>query len=61
MDLESRQERLEADRESLAALAAASTIFSFDTSGEPPDRYTLTFRGKGLARDSSASAEVAIS
>jgi len=42
----------------LAALAAASTIFSFDASSDPPDRYTLTFRGKGLARDASAQSDV---
>jgi ubiquitin-conjugating enzyme len=57
---QSRQERLNDDREILAALAASSTIFSYDGAGDPPDRYTLTFRGKGLARDVSAQSEVTI-
>jgi len=56
-----RQDRLHADRESLATLASASTIFSFEASGDPPDRYALTFRGKGLARNASSSTDVAIS
>jgi Ubiquitin-conjugating enzyme len=56
----SREERLTADREILAALSAASTILSFEASGDPPDRYTLTFRGKGLARDVSSQADIVI-
>jgi hypothetical protein len=58
LDTQSRPERLNADREALAALAAASSIFTFDFSGDPPDRYTLTFRGQGLARDTSAASDV---
>jgi len=61
MDQQTRQDRLNADRESLAALAAASTILAFEATGDPPDRYALTFRGKGLARDVSSSSDVAIS
>jgi len=44
----------------LAALAASSTIFSFEASGDPPDRYTLVFQGQGLARDVSSQTEVTI-
>src|SRR5262245_47174220 len=58
MDQQSRQERLNTDREALAALAAASTIFSFDTSGEAPDRYLLVFHGKGLTRGTSSAGDV---
>ena len=60
MDASSRIARLNADRELLAALDAASSIFSLEVTGEPPDRYLLTFRGKGLARDASASSEVTL-
>lgn len=55
-----REERLKSDREALAALSAASTIFSFQASGQPPDRYTLTFRGKGLSRDGSSQGDVIV-
>ena len=58
MDPESREERLKADRELLMALQSASSIFTCEPVGDPPDRYTLTFRGKGLGRDASASSEV---
>ena len=60
MDASSRIARLNADRELLAALDAASSIFSMEMTGEPPDRYTLTFRGKGLGRDASASSDVTL-
>jgi hypothetical protein len=60
VDASSRAARLNADRELLAALDAASSIFSLEVTGEPPDRYTLTFRGKGLGRDASATSEVAV-
>jgi hypothetical protein len=59
VDATQRIARLNADRELLAALDAASTIFSCEVTGDPPDRYTLTFCGKGLGRDASASSEVA--
>jgi ubiquitin-protein ligase len=52
---EFREKRLLSDLEALRALAADSTIFSFEPTGEPPDRYRLTFRGKGLAPDSTKS------
>ena len=58
MDQTSREARLKADYESLQALDAASSIFSLEATGDPPDRYTLTFSGKGLGRDASSSSEV---
>jgi ubiquitin-protein ligase len=58
VDQSSREARLKADHEALQAVQAASTIFSFETTGEPPDRYTLSFRGKGLGRDASSQSEV---
>lgn len=49
---------MSADQDVLNALAAASTIFALEASGDPPDRYTLTFRGAGLARGASSHAEI---
>jgi hypothetical protein len=60
VDQLTRQERLIADQKCLMALAANSTIFSFEASGDPPDRYTLSFRGKGLARDVSSQSDMTI-
>jgi hypothetical protein len=51
MDPESRAARLNSDLAVLEALRGESTILSFEPAGEPPDRYTLTFRGKGLGRE----------
>ncbi|MEX0819807.1 MAG: ubiquitin-conjugating enzyme E2 [Pirellulaceae bacterium] len=53
-----RHERLIAELEALRALKKTSTIFDFEATGEAPDRYMLVFRGKGLARDTSADAEI---
>jgi len=44
-----REERLLADRERLTALWTASTIFRFESASDADDRYTLSFRGRGLA------------
>lgn len=48
-----RDQRLRADLAAIDALRAASTILDFQQVGEPPDRYSVTFRGKGLRRDAS--------
>jgi hypothetical protein len=58
VDQQLRRDRLQADREALAALAAASTIFSFSADGDPADRYTLSYRGKGLARQPSSASQI---
>ena len=52
MDQPSREGRLKADHEALLALDAASSILSLEATGEPPDRYTITFTGKvtGITR-----------
>jgi ubiquitin-protein ligase len=55
---EDRQDRLGAELECLRALKKTSTIFDFECSGDEPDRYTIKFRGKGLARDTSADADI---
>jgi ubiquitin-protein ligase len=57
---QSRDDRLAADRASLQALDEASSIFSMEVTGDPPDRYTITFTGKGLGRDPSSQSEVAL-
>jgi ubiquitin-protein ligase len=51
MDPESRAARLKSDLAALESLRGESTILSLEPAGEPPDRYTLTFRGKGLGRE----------
>jgi hypothetical protein len=60
MDPAHRTARLQADHELLQALAANNPILKIEASGEPIDRYVLTFRGKGLARDVSQSGEVSV-
>src|SRR5687768_12904531 len=58
MDQDLRENRLRTDLAALEALRAQSTILQFETS-EPADRYTITFRGKGLAR-SAAGSDISI-
>ena len=53
-----RQARLIAELECLRALKKTSSIFDFEGTGTAPERYTLSFRGKGIARDTSADADV---
>ena len=54
MEPDLRENRLRTDLAALEALRAQSTILQFEAS-QPADRYTITFRGKGLARGSSGS------
>jgi hypothetical protein len=60
MDQETRRNRLLADRAALENLQTGSTILQFEASGEPPDRYVINFRGKGLAKDSDQQAQVRV-
>jgi ubiquitin-protein ligase len=53
-----REQRLLSDLEALRALKNESTIFDFEASGDPPDRYLLTFRGKGLCSEPAAKNDV---
>jgi ubiquitin-protein ligase len=53
-----RHERLAADREALQNLQDASTILRLEATGQPPDRYLLTFHGKGRHRDAGTGAVV---
>ena len=45
-----RTRRLRADLEALKTLRDNSTILDFQSFGDPPERYLLTFKGKGLVR-----------
>ena len=60
MTQQARHERLVAELEAMRALKKASSIFDFEFTGEPPDRYSVTFRGKGISRDTSPQADVEI-
>ncbi len=60
MEPELREDRLRADLATLTTLRQASSIFDFRASGDPPDRYALTFRGKGIARDMSPRSDIQI-
>ena len=55
-----REDRLRADHELLKSLDEASSILSLESTGDPPDRYTITFRGKGLGRDPASQSDVTI-
>jgi hypothetical protein len=47
-----RGRRLVADVEAMKALREQSSILDFQAHGDPPERYLVTFRGRGLTRKS---------
>ena len=47
-----RGRRLVADAEAMKALREQSSILEYQAHGDPPERYLVTFRGRGLARRS---------
>jgi ubiquitin-protein ligase len=51
-----RVRRLKADGEALKMLKENSTIVEYQAFGDPPERYLVTFKGKGLLRKSEADA-----
>ena len=53
-----RQRRLEADYRGVCELRDESTIFSFLASGEPPQKYRLIFKGKGIYRDQRGEIKI---
>lgn len=55
-----RDDRLQADQQAMQDLKDSSSVFDFESSGDPPDRYTVVFRGKGLARNSSSNSDIEI-
>lgn len=60
MDRQSRQDRLKQDLEALKALHQASPILDFTAEGSPPNRYTITFHGRGICRPLKAGASVEV-
>ncbi|MBI2933314.1 MAG: ubiquitin--protein ligase [Planctomycetes bacterium] len=51
-----RTRRLQSDVEALKELKENSGILEFQAWGDPPERYLVTFRGKGLMRKSESEA-----
>ena len=51
-----RTRRLKADLETLRSLKENSTVVDFQSFGDPPERYLITFKGQGLIRKSEAEA-----
>jgi len=49
-----RVRRLKADAEAMKALKEHSTILEYQAHGDPPERYLVTLKGKGLLRKSEA-------
>jgi ubiquitin-protein ligase len=49
MSADPRQARLVVELERVRALKQLSGIVDFEALGDPPERYTLTFRGRGIA------------
>jgi ubiquitin-protein ligase len=47
-----RLRRLKADTEAMKALKENSSIIEFQANGDPPERYLITLKGKGLLRKS---------
>ncbi|MCO6457820.1 MAG: hypothetical protein J5I93_21145 [Pirellulaceae bacterium] len=60
MDQQQRQARLRVDLETLTALKQVSPILDFSSTGQPPDRYTLVFRGRGLCREPAAAGQLVL-
>ncbi|ADB18794.1 ubiquitin-conjugating protein E2 [Pirellula staleyi DSM 6068] len=58
---EDRTSRITGDVKKLRELAEQSRVFEVEATGEPVERFMLRFRGKGLARGTSMSSEMAIS
>ncbi|HVR85294.1 MAG TPA: ubiquitin-conjugating enzyme E2 [Planctomycetota bacterium] len=49
-----RVRRLKADAEAMRTLKETSTILEYQAHGDPPERYLVTLKGKGLLRKSEA-------
>jgi ubiquitin-protein ligase len=51
-----RTRRLKADTEAMKHLKENSTILEYQAFGDPPERYLVTLKGKGLVRKSESDA-----
>lgn len=49
-----RTERLRREHDALVSLRAVSTILDFQTQKDPPEHYTITFRGRSACRAGAA-------
>lgn len=58
MNNAARESRLRSDFHTLELLRQSSSVFAFEAFGDPPDRYTLLLRGKGIARRSPGAGAV---
>lgn len=54
-DDDPRTRRLKADHEAMKRLRDASSIIEIVPSGDPPERYTVVFKGKGTIRKDESS------
>jgi ubiquitin-protein ligase len=61
MNTTTRQQRLVSDLKEMQGLRTASTVLEFETDGQPPERYNVTFRGKGLERNATTGDVAPIS
>ncbi|QDU94886.1 ubiquitin-conjugating enzyme E2 [Lignipirellula cremea] len=61
METTARNDRLTSDLAAVRKLHRMSSLFEFETAGSPPDRYAITFRGKGVrpASGSRTAGELA--
>jgi len=53
-----KKQRLAAELEVMRALAGQSSILQFESEGDPPDRYKITFCGRGIKSTASYRADV---
>jgi ubiquitin-protein ligase len=57
MSDENREKRLWQEVETLRGLKKQSSIFDFEFSGDPPDKFIVTFSGKGIGRPNGSDSE----
>ena len=57
MSDDGRENRLRRELEGLRALKRKSSIFDFEGTGEPPEKFTVSFRGKGLVSTDDKSGD----
>ena len=54
MRLSPRERRLKSDYRAIQELARESSIMTFESKGEVPTQYSVTFRGRGVAREANS-------
>ncbi len=57
MSEQNRDERLQKELEGLRELKRQSSLFSFEHEGDPPEKYVVTFEGRGISGIDSGSGE----